>query len=95
MSTANDLVNSVLGNEPELETEEEEIDMEVADTLARNMIEGMQRKKVSNTDAVGSYVLAAVITMLEDGLDDHDIYATIVTMTGEMLREPEETNPDE
>lgn len=88
MSTSEDLVNSVLENEEE--EEEEEVDFEIADFLARNMIEGMQRKEISNVNSVGSYVLAATMTLLEDGLDEHDVYSTIVSLIGEMLREPEE-----
>jgi len=87
MDTSKELVNAI---GLEVEQEDEEVNMELADALARNMIDGMQRKKVSNTDSIGSFVLAAVILMLEEGFDDHDVYSTMVQLTGEMLREPEE-----
>lgn len=86
MDTSKELVNAI-GLEEE---QDDEVNMELADALARNMIEGVQRKKVSATDSIGAFVLAAVILMLEEGLDDHDVYSAMVSLTGEMLREPEE-----
>lgn len=87
MDTSKELVNAI---GIESETEDEEVNMELADALARNMIDGMRRKNVSSTDSIGAFVLAAVIVMLEEGFDDHDVYSTMVSLTGEMLREPEE-----
>lgn len=83
MGSREELVNAVSDDEGE------EMDMEVVDALAKNMIEGMQRKEVSGPNMVGAFVLASVITMLEDGFDEHSVYETIVGMIGTMLREPE------
>ena len=59
------------------------------------MMKGMERKGVSNVNAVGSYILAASITLIEEGLDEHDVYATIVSLIGDTLREPEEEPEEE
>lgn len=94
MGTREELVNVVREDDDEVEVEEE-IDFEVADALSKNILEGLERKEVSATNGSAALVLAAATLLFEDGLDDHDIYATVVSLVGLALRAPEDEEEEE